>query len=378
MPQYRLFSWGANSHGQLGQGDIKEEELLVPREVDLSSTGLQPKNIVKIVGGAGHSLLLDNAGRVFSCGWNNKGQAGVTNASSHFQRMAVVPEGEEIVDIACGWDSSMALTKSGELFTWGSNSHGQLGLTHAAIGAKVNKLSKVEFAKPVQRISMGLRHSAVITKDARVFVCGAATKGQLGIDFRGGRYSGQFVEVSQIQSARYVACGQHHTVVVTSDNEIFAWGDNKYGQLGVDPAIRALSLTPVKINNYEGTMSIRGIFCGWTHSAVLTADNKVFCWGRNSYGQLGRGQSVQAVETWEATVPVTSTSIQQLAVGSEHNVALLDDKTVVSWGWNEHGNCGNGSVENVFVPTKIVSLELKSVLIGTGAGHSFAVALTSS
>lgn len=184
---------GANSHGQLGHNDIQDEELLSPRQVDLSSVDVQAENIIKITGGAGHTLLLDNTGRVFSCGWNDKGQAGLSNASSHFQRLDYL-EGEKIIDVSCGWDSSMALTEDGRLFAWGSNSHGQLGMKQVAVGAKVEKPSRVDLDVPVQRISMGLRHSAVVTCDERVLVCGAAAKGQLGIDLQGAKYSQVFLE----------------------------------------------------------------------------------------------------------------------------------------------------------------------------------------
>lgn len=183
---------GANSHGQLGHGDTKEEEFLLPREVDLSSTDLDPENITKIVGGGGHTLILEKSGTVYSCGWNDKGQAGTQEESRVFKKLESL-EGQKIVDIACGWNSSMAFTENGELFAWGSNSHGQLGLKNVPVGGKTHEPTKVEIA-PVQKVAMGLRHTAVVTRDSKVFTCGASTKGQLGTKFRDVRYFDTFRE----------------------------------------------------------------------------------------------------------------------------------------------------------------------------------------
>lgn len=148
---------------------------------------------MKIVGGAGHTLLLDKSGHTHGCGWNNKGQVGLAEATSRFQRLDGL-EGRKIVDVACGWDSSMALADDGKIFVWGSNSHGQLGSRTIKLGSWTSKPLAVELDVPVQRISMGLRHTAVVTRDSKVFICGAAAKGQLGIGSCDDRCYDVFVE----------------------------------------------------------------------------------------------------------------------------------------------------------------------------------------
>ncbi|XP_011504907.1 PREDICTED: secretion-regulating guanine nucleotide exchange factor [Ceratosolen solmsi marchali] len=372
MPDYRLFSWGANSHGQLGLGDFNKDELTIAEEVCLTSVNLKVEHVKKIVGGAGHTLLLDKFGGVYSCGWNDKGQTGLKNATSRFQKLDGF-DGERIVDVACGWDSSMAVTDNGDCFVWGSNTYGQLGLNSITIGTKIEKPLKLKLNSAVKGISMGLRHSAFITRDSRLFVSGAATKGQLGINVHGVRFSDSFSEVSDLQPVKHVSCGQHYTAVITATNEVFAWGDNKYGQLGIDPSLHKRTLRPIKIENIDGCNKI---YCGWTHSIILTNDKKVLCWGRNSYGQLGRSKSTSTTEFWKPKAALASITINQLSVGSEHNIALADDGSILSWGWNEHGNCGNGSTNDIFVPTKVNVPNGSAVMVGAGAGHSFAIIKT--
>lgn len=184
------FHQGANSHGQLGLGDIKDEEVLVPRKVDVSVMRLD--EVIKMVGGAGHTLFLDKQGQVFSCGWNDKGQAGIPMSSSSFQKVEGLRH-EKIVDVACSWDSSMALTREGDVYVWGSNSHGQLGLKNVDKVFEPRRLVGETNGRKFRRISMGLRHSAIVSTNGELLVSGASNKGQLGVDLHGARCSQSFV-----------------------------------------------------------------------------------------------------------------------------------------------------------------------------------------
>lgn len=173
---------GANSHGQLGQG-LLSEQFILPQEVDLSKCSLRPEAIRKIVGGAGHTLILDADGRVYSCGLNNKGQTGNTNIEKGnvltFQRLCAL-EHEVVIDVCCGWDSSAALTRNGELYVWGSNRYGQLGLD-PSVFPSVSHPRKISIGERIKNVSMGLRHTAIITENRELYVCGSNNKGQLGL-----------------------------------------------------------------------------------------------------------------------------------------------------------------------------------------------------
>jgi len=173
---------GANSHGQLGQG-LLSEQFILPQEVNLSGCSLRPEAIKKIVGGAGHTLILDTDGHVYSCGLNNKGQAGITNIEQEnvltFQRICAL-EHEVIIDVCCGWDSSAALTKNGELYVWGSNHYGQLGLD-PSVFSLVSHPRRISIGEKIKNVAMGLRHTAVVTENRELYVCGSNNRGQLGL-----------------------------------------------------------------------------------------------------------------------------------------------------------------------------------------------------
>ncbi|KAF7401230.1 hypothetical protein HZH68_007050 [Vespula germanica] len=377
MATYHLLSWGANSHGQLGHG-IRSEQCVLPQEIDLSSYSFKAEDIRKIVGGAGHSLILNKNGHVYSCGWNNKGQLGQPEKEDklNFERVRGILENEIIVDIACGWDSSAALTNEGKLYMWGSNNFGQLGIDPFTLRHSYEPIETVPYEK-IEQIAMGLRHTAVITQDHRILMCGAASKGQLGLknDFNDDIEKKSklnycpFTFVSELKNSVDVSCGQHHTVVATDEAEVYVFGANNYGQLGIDNDFFPTISMPTKLTNVHFNPPIR-THVGWTHTIILS-DNQLFAWGRNTYGQLGQEKRAMF---WKPDVIKNIPKINQLSIGSQHNLALTDEKTILCWGWNEHGNCGTGDVFDVLLP-KPVSLPPRSegILIGTGAGHSFAV-----
>lgn len=171
---------GANSHGQLGQG-LLSEQFVLPEEVKLSECSLRPEATRKIVGGAGHTLILDVDGRVYSCGLNNRGQAGGTGRENvlTFRRIRALAH-EVVTDVCCGWDSSAALTKDGELYVWGSNRYGQLGLDPSSLPA-IPHPRKIPIGERVKAVSMGLRHTAIVTESRELYVCGSNSRGQLGL-----------------------------------------------------------------------------------------------------------------------------------------------------------------------------------------------------
>lgn len=182
MNDLRNILQGANSHGQLGQG-LLSEQFILPREVDLSGCSLKPEAIRKIVGGAGHTLILDVDGCVYSCGLNNKGQTGNSDIEQGniltFQRIYALKH-EVIIDICCGWDSSAVLTQNGKLYVWGSNRYGQLGLD-SSVFPLIQHPHRISIGERIKNVSMGLRHTAIVTENRELYICGSNSRGQLGL-----------------------------------------------------------------------------------------------------------------------------------------------------------------------------------------------------
>ena len=111
---------------------MKSEQCILPSVIE--SDPLNLHSIRSIVGGGGHSLILSENGRVYACGSNTKGQLGFNingeqSVLKEIQSLALY----HIIQISCGWDSSFAVTKDGELLVWGSNMYGQLGMPKSKV-----------------------------------------------------------------------------------------------------------------------------------------------------------------------------------------------------------------------------------------------------
>ncbi|XP_022914091.1 secretion-regulating guanine nucleotide exchange factor [Onthophagus taurus] len=361
----KLYAWGANSSGQLGLGQ-KCEAVLEPTEVDLSNCGLQPENIVCIAGGSGHALILDNNGHIYCCGLNTKGQLGISDSNGRFEEIEIL-NGRKIAHVACGWDFSAALSDNGRLFVWGDNSYTQLGLSKSITCTGIPSMLQVsqKLATGFSHISCGLRHSAMITKDQCLLVAGSGLKGQLGLgdNISDDNYL-SISKVPDLKDVESVACGQNHTIVLTANGTLLSWGENKFGQLAIDPETKN-SFVPSEVLTNE---SFEKVFSGWTHSAALTKTGEIFVWGRNNYGQLGFQKTVAHKPE---KIP-NFKDVKQLSLGSEHSLAVTKDGKLFSWGWNEHGSCGTGDTNNVMKPTQVL-VNRKVKLAFACTGQSFAV-----
>uniref|UniRef100_T1IZ19 acetylcholinesterase n=1 Tax=Strigamia maritima TaxID=126957 RepID=T1IZ19_STRMM len=223
-----LYSWGHNGYGQLGNGTTNQ--VLVPNLVTINLIG---KKIVEVSCGSHHSLARTSDGELYAWGQNNCGQvgSGTTTNQSTPRKVTAGINGKNVVAIACGQTSSMAVLDNGEVFGWGYNGNGQLGL-----GNNVNQTN------PCRVVNL---QNVVITQ---------------------------------------IACGYAHTMALSDEGTVFAWGANSYGQLGTGN--KANLVVPEKIGEEIGR--VVEIACShYNHiSAAVTQMSKVYMWGQC------RGQSV--------------------------------------------------------------------------------------
>ncbi|XP_069928808.1 secretion-regulating guanine nucleotide exchange factor isoform X4 [Oryctolagus cuniculus] len=331
-----LFAWGANSYGQLGLGH--KEDVLLPQQLN---DFCKSKCIRRITGGGGHSAVVTENGQVLSCGSNSFGQLGVP----HGPRRCVIPQPvellrEKVVCVAAGLRHALAATVSGMVFQWGT------GL--ASSGRRLcpgKTLPLFLTAKEPSRVT-GLENSKAIC----------------------------------------VLAGLDHSASLSDAGELYVWGSNKHGQLATQAAFLPV---PQKIDVHcFQNEKVTAIWSGWTHLVAQTETGKVFTWGRADYGQLGR--KLESYDCWkpenqDPSLPCSRPwngipsslhclmGATEVSCGSEHNLAVIGG-VCYSWGWNEHGMCGDGTEANVWAPKPVEVLRSASgLLVGCGAGHSLAL-----
>ncbi|XP_069928800.1 secretion-regulating guanine nucleotide exchange factor isoform X3 [Oryctolagus cuniculus] len=345
-----LFAWGANSYGQLGLGH--KEDVLLPQQLN---DFCKSKCIRRITGGGGHSAVVTDGGGLFVCGLNKDGQLGLGHTEDvlYFTPCKSLL-GCPIQQVACGWDFTILLTENGQVLSCGSNSFGQLGVPHGPRRCVIPQPVEL-LREKVVCVAAGLRHALAAT----------------GLEN---------------SKAICVLAGLDHSASLSDAGELYVWGSNKHGQLATQAAFLPV---PQKIDVHcFQNEKVTAIWSGWTHLVAQTETGKVFTWGRADYGQLGR--KLESYDCWkpenqDPSLPCSRPwngipsslhclmGATEVSCGSEHNLAVIGG-VCYSWGWNEHGMCGDGTEANVWAPKPVEVLRSASgLLVGCGAGHSLAL-----
>ena len=237
-----LWACGNNKFGQLCLGNKKNKSK--PQKTSFS-------NISKISAGYSHSLFQNNKGEIFACGNNQDGQCGL----GHFNSPRVTPSlilgaFSNIVQFICGGHFSLFLDSEGNVYSVGDNYYGQLGLGH---NTKQNVLSKIVNIPPINTISCVNKSCCLIDFEGNLWSFGYNYFGQLGQGDNTNINTPKIVNtLEDIQQISYGCCG-YHFLAKNSQNQIFAFGKNMYGQLGTGDTPESVSI-PKEINSQYSTI----------------------------------------------------------------------------------------------------------------------------
>ena len=348
----RAAAWGRNASAQLGQGGFEPESFSAPAAV----SGLGPVSLVSA--GSVHSAALAQDGTVWTWGGNSWGQLGLGTTTTGMSP-APVPGITNAVSISAGNGHTLVLLSDGTVRAFGGNGRGQLGdgtLQHQRLPVVVPGLSGIV------GVSSGGFHSLAVASDGTVWAWGENTSGQLGDGTTTRRATP--VQVPGLAGVRTVAAGFSHSLAVLADGTVRAWGSNSEGQLGTG-SFEEYSLVPVPV---AGLSLVVGVSAGSEHSVALTADGTVHAWGHNFYAQVGDGTFV----TRRSPVPVPGLSaVTAISAGFQHSVARRADGTVWTWGMNNYGQVGDGTTERRRTPFRVENLP---VVLGVAAGGSHTLA----
>ena len=299
----RLYAWGNNGFGSFGDGTTTDSETPVP--VDMSGV-LASKTITAIAASYATAYALDSTGKVYAWGNGDYGQIGDGGSSRRHSPVAVstsgVLSGKTITAIAAKGAHCLALSSTGEVFGWGDNPTGVIGdgSTTRRLSPVAVDTSGVLSGKTLVAISTGEYHSVAIGSNGRAYSWGQNSSGSLGDGTTTDSLVPVAVDRSGVLSGKTlidVACGKHHTLVLSSAGRVFAWGHSNYGELGDASATPRHSPVAVDTSGFLATRTISSITAGDFFSAALTDDGLLCAWGSNHSGQIGDGTGL------DATVP---------------------------------------------------------------------------
>jgi len=164
-----------------------------------------------------------------------------------------------------------------------------------------------------------------------------------------------------------ISAGGAHTCGVTIDHQAYCWGDEFRGALGNGQLLFGGTPRPVAV---LGNLSWVAVYAGIGTSCGITIEGDAYCWGVNDYGMLGDGQPpVAGPDSAAPSRVVGNHRFTSLAVGTNHVCGLTQDAQVYCWGWNGHGQLGNGTTVATSLPT-LVNGDLRWAAISLGNQHS--------
>ncbi len=314
-----VWAWGPNDHGQLGDTDAGER-LLPARIEDFSG-------LARTTTGQAHSHGLKRDGSLWSWGDNTFGQRGDW-ATAARTTPAPVTLLQQVSDVAAGGWHTVAVESGGAVWSWGLNDAGQLG-----DGTRDQSQSPVRVREipDARTVAAGLRHSLAAAADGSVWTWGDNTRGQLGADGPASRLAP--ARVQGLNGILAVAAGEAHSLALSQDGTLWAWGANDRGQLG--NGATADSATPVRVGPVSGR--IVAIAAGRSHSLALTFEGVVWAWGANDRSQLGIAASGDRPSPVRSLLPGP---VSFIAAGESTSLAAVDDGALYAWGDNLTGALG--------------------------------------
>ncbi|XP_028704451.2 putative E3 ubiquitin-protein ligase HERC6 isoform X1 [Macaca mulatta] len=275
LTNHRVLSCGDNSRGQLGRRRAPRGELPEPIQA------LETLNVDLVSCGKEHSLAVCHKGRVFAWGAGSEGQLGI----GEFKEISFTPKkittlnGIKIIQVSCGHYHSLALSKDSQVFSWGKNSHGQLGLgkevPSQASPQRVRSLEGI----PLAQVAAGGAHSFALSLCGTSFGWGSNSAGQLALSGRNVPVqSNKPLSIGALKNLGviYISCGDEHTAVLIQDGKVFTFGDNSSGQLGYSPTPEKRG--PQLVERIDGLVS--QIDCGSYHTlAYVHTTGQVISFG---------------------------------------------------------------------------------------------------
>ncbi|MED0757677.1 hypothetical protein P4S93_00735 [Aneurinibacillus thermoaerophilus] len=324
-------------------------------------------DIKTIVNGKEHFLALTNDGTVWAWGTNKSGELG--DGTNQSRNTPVQVKGlSDVIEVVAANDSdgngySLALTKDGTIYAWGSNKYGQLGLGEGA-GAFVKTPTRVLEVRDIASIAGGQGHAFAVKNDGTVYAWGRNNEGQLGDDTTKDRYIP--VRIDDLKGISRIVMGTNHIIAFQRSGNMYAWGNNDFGQLG--NGSNDASKTPVQVNFLS---DVQQLFTVGDSNFALKSDGTVWAWGKNDEGQLGDGTRENRLMPVKIEV---LTKIKMISVSEDHGLALDEDGKVWAWGKNNQGQLGIGKTEGKesSVPVQVGKLSnIKQVYAKSGS--SFAI-----
>lgn len=403
-----VYSCGNNENGQLGLGDTNGRSKFT--KVDIT-------NVKKISCGGTFTFALKNNGEVVYCG----NQVGITSINNVLTFGKVGDAPNNVIDVVCGYEHILLLVKDGSVYGRGSNNSGQLGKGSTSKIATFTKLDVSNVEKVITHPSSS--NTFVIRKNGEVLSAGDNTSGQLGqaTTNPASRSFANIYDVKITEGVRDIYCTPNSTLLISNNGSLYSCGYNNVGQLGLGHTDNKNSFQ--KVNNVKNVKCVEGIYnlvfmfddkgtlyysgygsaldypdsrafttlgngikkiaCGNKHVVVLTDNGKVYgCGDNNDFKQLGLS-STTSMSNVLVELPIDDA--KDIACGSFHTMVVKNNGDLYACGKNGDAQLGLGDKADRAVFTKVditdvvqVECGIRHTVIIKNNGEAYACGFNSS
>ncbi|MFA6383185.1 MAG: hypothetical protein WCX17_02060 [Parcubacteria group bacterium] len=317
-----------------------------------------------------------------------------------------------------GDSHSCAVSETGYAYCWGKNDNNQLGDNTTTVrdtpvrvlkGAAVTGDNDGTYLINIKSIIAGNNQTCAVSNNNNVYCWGYNGYGQLGDGtttlratpirvLKGAAVSGDN-DGTNLTNVKSVTVGNNQTCAVSNNNNVYCWGYNNYGQLGDNTTNQ--QNTPVRVlkgaaasgdNDGTNLTNVKSVFAGGAHTCAVSNNNNTYCWGYNSYGQLGdntttaRYTPVRVLKGEAATGDndgTNLTNVKSVTAGGVHTCAVSEAGNAYCWGYNNNRQLGNHSYVQSATPVRVADLYSPTFLsnmvqISAGSAHTCAVSGTGS
>jgi cysteine-rich repeat protein len=332
-----LWCWGDNTYGQLRLANITNR---------LTPIGIGDTAWNRVSCGQSHTCSLRTDGSLSCWGNNTSGQLGNPLLSTTSGKLQTEVTGGPWLAVGAGSYQTCAIKQDGTLWCWGDNTNGQLGDGTLDTQLAPAQVTGAGAGTVFSHVSTNFLHTCATTSEGFIWCWGLNSNAQTG-----DLINSYHISPVQVGGAGWVdvSTGMYHTCAVKDDNTLWCWGGNANGQLGtasIPIGQGSQSAVPVQLDGVDW----KSVSSGQNHVCAVKLDNSLWCWGDNTYGQLGTGNPNASNVPMNVVVPGVLWSM--VATDVHHTCAVDTDGIVWCWGANTNGQLGIGNTDPRLIPTR--------------------------
>ncbi len=332
-----LFCWGSNYYGQVGNGATYaegDEERFQNVPAEIKGTW------ISVSAGSDHTCGIQEGGKMFCWGRNYWAQLGNgLDDKENKNTPQQIGEDVEWRYVSSGVEHSCALSKSNELYCWGNNSEGVLGTGEYGMHTSSNVPKRAGEDSDWEKVYAGRASTCASKGDGSIYCWGKLFDKWGNPDYS--KLSPTIFE----KDKKWLdfSKGYDHTCGVSKEGELYCWGNNADWQLGLgqDSAKKVTEVT--KVNDEKDWDRISA---GDQHTCAVKSNGTLYCWGINTFGQLGTGEVGRDTSKYVPTKIGHDSDWIDVHTGTFHTCALKKSGTVYCWGQNVDGQIGTGGDNN--------------------------------